>query len=334
MFQRFCNPTHTHTLQLRNIYIMPTRAGLFLFITLNVLLLACINFQINLGYALTFLIATTALASTFTCYRSLNHLSLSILQVRPVFSGLDLHFVVSINNPDKRAHYGVALAIDNKKLKKNEWAWSDIAAKDMASVTLATTVSNRGWMPLPQLIIQTTFPLGIFRAWSFWQPAAAALIYPMPEVNPPKLPSDQADTLATQLHIQHRQTAEEFDGVRPYQPGDALRQIYWKKVLPNGELVSKQKNAYARHDLWLTQEATRLGNLEAQISRLTAWILLAHKQGMNYGLQLGALRIAPNQGEAHQLQCLQTLAIYQLPQNAQEAIQEKFPNHFAKGTSA
>ena len=41
----------------RNIYILPTRAGLMFAATLMVLLLASINYQLNLGYVLTFLLA-------------------------------------------------------------------------------------------------------------------------------------------------------------------------------------------------------------------------------------------------------------------------------------
>ena len=41
----------------RNVYILPTRAGLMFCFTLGVLLIASINYQLNLGYVLTFLLA-------------------------------------------------------------------------------------------------------------------------------------------------------------------------------------------------------------------------------------------------------------------------------------
>jgi uncharacterized protein (DUF58 family) len=50
--------------------------------------------------------------------------------------------------------------------------------------------------------------------------------------------------------------------------------------------------------------------LEAQLSRLCAWVLLADKQGTRYGLRLGALEIGPDLGEAHKRACLQALARY------------------------
>jgi hypothetical protein len=49
--------TDTWQLGQRNIYILPTRAGFTFAGTLLVMLLAAINYQLNLGYALTFLLA-------------------------------------------------------------------------------------------------------------------------------------------------------------------------------------------------------------------------------------------------------------------------------------
>ena len=45
--------TDTLLLTQRNVYILPTRAGLLFGLTLLVLLLASINYQLNLGYVLT-----------------------------------------------------------------------------------------------------------------------------------------------------------------------------------------------------------------------------------------------------------------------------------------
>ena len=52
--------TDSITLTQRNVYILPTRPGLMLALTLLVLLVASINYQLNLGYLLTFLLAGSA----------------------------------------------------------------------------------------------------------------------------------------------------------------------------------------------------------------------------------------------------------------------------------
>ena len=50
-------PADTTVLTQRTVYIMPTRAGWLLGVTLLILLLGSINYQLNLGYVLTFFLS-------------------------------------------------------------------------------------------------------------------------------------------------------------------------------------------------------------------------------------------------------------------------------------
>ena len=79
----------TDTLQLtqRNVFILPTGAGWMLALTLLVLLVASINFQLNLGYLLTFLLTGSAAASLYLCHATLRGLSLRLLVPRKCGSG-------------------------------------------------------------------------------------------------------------------------------------------------------------------------------------------------------------------------------------------------------
>ena len=320
--------TAQHVLKLRNIYILPTRSGFMLLATLALLLLTSINFQLNLGYALTFLIAGAAFASTFTAYRTVRGLKLNIAGIASVFANQSLPFTVSVDNPDLRPRYGIGLAIYKHKLKYqlNEWVWLDAPARETATVTLSVPTTQRGWQSVPQIVIQTHFPLGVFRVWSIWKPSATALVYPAPEEKPPLLPTDQSHEHGAR-NERNRQQGSEYDGNRPYRPGDPLKQIVWKKILPNGDLVSKQMSAMQGNELWLSLGSTRLSELEAQLSRLTSWILLASSLDMAYGLQLGSVRVPVSTGEAHEQRCLRELALYMLPsqRHVQEYGQEKEP---------
>jgi len=68
-------PRHDRTvLQQRNLYILPTGAGWLLLVTLLVLLLASVNYQISLGYLLTFLIAGCAVISIPMAHNTLRGL--------------------------------------------------------------------------------------------------------------------------------------------------------------------------------------------------------------------------------------------------------------------
>jgi len=81
-------PTTDHLeLTQNNIFLLPTGAGWMLALTLLVLLIASINFQLNLGYLLTFLLAGSAAAGVVMGHNSLRGLQLRLLPPEPCFQG-------------------------------------------------------------------------------------------------------------------------------------------------------------------------------------------------------------------------------------------------------
>ena len=68
----------TQLLTQRNVYILPTRPGFMLGLTLLVLLVASINYQLNLGYLLTFLLAGSAVVGMHVCHATLRGLTLNL----------------------------------------------------------------------------------------------------------------------------------------------------------------------------------------------------------------------------------------------------------------
>ena len=54
--------------------------------------------------------------------------------------------------------------------------------------TSASCRRARGLHAVPPLRAETRFPLGLFRAWTVWRPAAQVLVYPRPRRPPPPLP--------------------------------------------------------------------------------------------------------------------------------------------------
>ena len=71
--------TDTLTLTQRNVYILPTRPGFMLGLTLLLLLVASINYQLNLGYLLTFLLAGSAVVGMHVCHATLRGLTLNLM---------------------------------------------------------------------------------------------------------------------------------------------------------------------------------------------------------------------------------------------------------------
>src|SRR3954469_895964 len=71
----------------RRVYILPTRNGLVFAIALVLMLVGSINYNLSLGYVLTFLLAGMGIVSILHTFRNLAHLSVTPGRVEPVFSG-------------------------------------------------------------------------------------------------------------------------------------------------------------------------------------------------------------------------------------------------------
>jgi uncharacterized protein (DUF58 family) len=190
----------------------------------------------------------------------------------------------------------------------DQWVWSDVAGTATARVQLAWQPPGRGLHRLPTLVAQTLFPLGTFRVWTLWRPAAQLLVYPRPESPAPALPAGQSQHGKSSPGQRSLQPGEP-DGLRAYRRGDALKTIFWKKAAKTGDLVSRDSVALQQHALWLERSRTGLSHPEQQLCRLCAWVLQADQLGLRYGLKLGQQDIAPDTGPAHLQRCLRALAL-------------------------
>jgi uncharacterized protein (DUF58 family) len=139
-----------------------------------------------------------------------------------------------------------------------------------------------------------------------WRPDAQVLVYPASEAPAPPLPPG-APRAGAGLAGGARATGE-FDGVRAYQYGDPLKLVVWKKFAKSGELVARDTIHMQREELWLDFARAGRADAETRLSRLTAWVLAADAQGLDYGLRLPGVEIAPAGGAAQRLRCLQALA--------------------------
>jgi uncharacterized protein (DUF58 family) len=292
----------TLVLTQRNVYILPTPAGLMLGATVLLLLLASINYQLNLGYLLTFLLAGCALVGMHVGHATLRGLQLHLLPPEPQFLGASTPLTVQLASTRATARYAIGISL----LDTTHWALADVPAGGTVPVQVAFSPTRRGLQPVPTLTLETRFPLGTFRVWAIWRPAAQVLVYPRAEPHPPPLPAGEARSHGAMAR--QTQTVGEYDGVRGYRRGDPLKLVVWKKAAKAGELVSRDSQQAQRHELWLDLAHTGPLDHEQRLSRLCAWILQADHLDLPYGLRLPGLEVRPASGEAHRRRCLEALA--------------------------
>ena len=297
--------TDTWVLGQRNIYILPTRAGFTFGATLVVMLLAAINYQLNLGYALTFLLAGAALVSMHQAHGNLRGLTLHLRPLASGFAGQATQLEVVLTSPSRERH-GLGLRFEDRQHHGNANTWCDVPAGGQCSVQLRFVPPIRGWHACPALVLETLFPFGLFRAWTVWRPATKALAWPRPEHPAPALPHSAATPGDEQTR--HRVAGSEWDGVRPWRRGDTMRQVVWKKVARSGEMVSRETAGTATRELWLDWAHTPGAGSEQRLSRMAAWVLRAEHEGVDTGLRLPHQTVAVGQGDAHRRAALDALA--------------------------
>ncbi|SHH15586.1 DUF58 domain-containing protein [Massilia sp. CF038] len=293
----------------RRVFIVPTGAGIGFAGLLVILLIASTNYNLGLGFVLTFAVGTCAVVDMHLTHRNLVKLRLLAGRAHPVFAGEDAQFELTLINRTKVNRY--ALWVDFLQAGEPRYA-ADVMAGSTTALTLSTPSSTRGWLRAPRVRIRTRFPLGLFNGWSYWQPDARVLVYPFPEDGAPPLPMTGAASEDGHGHAGH----DDFAGIRSYQPGDALRHLAWRQIARldpslGGALATKHFEGGAIEELVLDFDAMPASlHLELRLSRMARWVLDAEQRALPYAFRMNGREFAPSAGAAHQAACLRALALH------------------------
>ncbi len=285
----------------RRIFILPTRQGWSLAFLLLLMLLGDLNYNLSLGYVLTFLLAMMAVMSMLHAFRNLVRLEIRAGQAEPVFCGKTAHFVLHFQSSLPRYQ----LHLSDGKGNQNCF---DLQAGLDNKIAFPVAATRRGWLEAGQLTLYTLFPLGLFHAWSYLHFDMRCLVYPEPmaEASLPQEYAPEGSGKRQQLGD------EDFYGLRAYVPGDAMPRIAWKALAREQGLQVKQFSTQLGDELWLDLTLTPDLDLEGKLARLTRWVLDAEQQGLRYGLRLSGKELPPGNGTAQRNECLRRIALYDL----------------------
>src|SRR5690349_3234966 len=275
----------------RRVYIVPTRLGWLFAITLFILLVGSINYSLSLGFVLTFLLGGMALAGMVHTARNLARMAISVGRAEPVFAGEAAQFRLYL---DGRVAFDRP-AILARHVRSGAQLVVDVPAGGLAEVVLGVPAERRGWLPLGRVMLETRFPLGIFRAWSYVEPDARCLVYPRPERSALPAPSAEAASGGARSPVPGN---DDYAGLRTYQLSDSPRHVAWKAVARSEDMLTKQFTGEAAAELWLDWALLAHLDVESRLSRLAGWVLDAERAGMHYGLRIPGVEIAPGRGEA------------------------------------
>jgi len=292
------------SLRKRMVFILPTRFGWLFILILLSMLAGSANYNNNLGFLLTFLLGSIAFVSMLHTFRNISGVKVISVNAKPVFAGKKALFrlLIQVKKYNRRAlkfqlEYGGSEIIDVIPLQENV-------------VILSMRSRKRGALSVGKLLICTTYPLGLFYAWTKISLNSRCIIYPQP------LPffrtMDPALGRGAEKGAERTRGDTDFQGFSLYRPGDPIKRISWKAFSRGQGLLVKNFQSPSGLSVLFSWENLKGIETEQRISILCQAILTANGLNMAYGLKLPGQTIFPANGESHKHRCLKTLALFSL----------------------
>lgn len=305
-FKRRIPKQRSHILQHRNIFILPTRAGLGFVLLFILLWLLGINYQNNLVLGFAFLLLALMIICIHHTYGNLSALSINVLRTHPGFVGQLAQVDICIQRESKRIYEAIEFCWPGA-----DPTYSDLISDQQSQLTVSVPIAHRGWFQPPRLKVKTTYPLGLLVAWTQLDLDAPILAYPNPassQIRPTKQLLDDANDLYHEPLVTGH---EEFAGLREYQSGDTPRRIDWRALARGQGLATRIYEDYVSQYLWLDWQQFEGFPREVRLSKLCASVLCQSKSSVEYGLRLPGIEILPGKGEQHQEKLLKALALFE-----------------------
>lgn len=303
-------PARSYILRRDKLYIFPTATG-FVFSGLIIILwMLGTNYQNNLILGLCWLLAGLFVLTILRTHRNLSGLEIQLHDADPVFAGQEVAFHLDVRNPARHDKDSISITWQNEL--PTTFATD---AQERKRVAVCAFAARRGYLRPGRLRVETVFPLGLLRCWSWLNLEARAVVFPEPrnlrELMPHTVEDERESPVSTT-------GADDFSGLRAYQPGDPLKQVAWKHYARGKGLMSKEFSSSLSPQAWLTWESVAGLDTEQRLSTLCYWALHYEQLGFDYGLDIPGTRLAPAAGFAHGRRVLTALALFGLEPSTYE----------------
>lgn len=276
-------------LRQRVLFVFPTRFGFALLALVLLLYILGTNYQNNLVILLGYLLLVLCLAAILLAFLNLHHTKVTAAPPGDACVGDSVHIALQLQRAS-----GLPQALELG------WHNEPFILATGPGPLLTLTATQRGYHPIPRFKLQSVYPFGLVRCWSYVRLDCNFWVFPKPQLSP----------FSTLLAKEDSGNREEWSGQRQYQPGDAWRQLDWKRFSRQQQLLVHQYSAVSQpaREIWLSPDA-RIDGLEPQLSDLAARAQLLERAAQPFGLRLARREVAIGAGPAHLRQVLQELAL-------------------------
>ncbi len=259
------------------------------------------------AYLLCFVLIALALVSTVHAWTNLRGVIVEVDSIPSVFAGEELTVPIEADSAGRRPHY--ALRIDGRPGIQPAMIAALHPTRPMRSELRVPTVRRGCFRHLP-VRLTTNYPLGFFTARQDRELPHTFHIYPAPRGD---LPLRRTLAPTRQPQSGARVEGDDYGGVRAWQMGESQRHIDWKAAARGQPLLTKQWTGEVDEILVFEWQASGSGDVEARLSQLAKWVVLAERGTAAYELHLPGKVIRASRGDSHYHACLRALAEFSEP---------------------
>jgi uncharacterized protein (DUF58 family) len=318
------------------LFIVPTAFGFGLLLLIILLFVLGTNYQNNPILIVSYLLFTWLVTAMYKCFFNLNGASITLNtlpdthQNQGYIAGCHLHskrprFAWHFHRANSHRFSGKIKASN----KQDDTGFvTDLTPDQTFHIPLIAV--QRGEQHIGDIRLESRFPFGLFRCWTFLRYAKKHWVYPAPisehwslqHFTDKRIGQDNQEQIADAKQTKKTISEPEFDDLKTYRPGESLARVSWKHQAknPNADWLVKHYQQPSLEQRWLTFASIHKSSLEHQLSVLTFATVELSNQNSEFGLALiyppfAPIIIQPSSGIDHKNACLQGLARFGLVAN-------------------
>ena len=281
----------------RQIFIFLSKEGLLFAVLLLVTFLAGVNYANNLILGTCFFLSSILLIAIYHSYTQLSGLKIKVLAAED-------------GEVDGFATYFIELTPTTaKQYAQLELLWEQyqrIALLDQRRViSFKLPTSQRGKFLPPRLLLQSVYPLGLIRAWTYVYFDQIAWVAPKP-VECVRRSSSRLNDEGQQQTNNNGQ--EDFNDLKKYIQGESLSRVSWAHLAKGQGLLSKQFVEFQTEQNILDYNDMPAIEHEMKLSQMAYWVRRFSEEQKAFSLKLPVNSLAMGQGDEHLAKALRFLA--------------------------
>lgn len=171
--QRRLPPANKITLNRKTIFVLPSVVGLGFLITALLIWVLGTNYQSNLALATSYFMVSVFVLAVVHTFNNVSGVTLTYLDSGTAFAGEHVTIRLRLSAPEKSPRQHLQLS-----WPKAAPEVIDLLDNMQVDVSLAVNAPARGWYCPGRLLLESHFPLGLIRCWTWIDLDIHALIYP------------------------------------------------------------------------------------------------------------------------------------------------------------